>query len=315
MHPAPKTSHTIGAFNETGYADGCQPRSRQSSRVRPRAALVIHACEGARRRRPPALLRGRRRPATRGAHGRAAACSGRADRERARHPFDRSQPLRPRCRADALHRWASNAGDARQRENLRAALLARAGDRRARPCRCLSTRPSGVRRCSSARSRTTRSSPPSFRIAARRSSITGSRVSTTKRWRGSGRNARRCATCFVMPGRSRCSDRACACGPDESSCPAAPRPSRCGRRSSGPIPPGRRRSCGASSATSRATWPGSTMRSPTSTSRGCDSRRVRRCLGRRASSAYARCSTSSRATATSGSRRNSRSAGGHSIRR
>ena len=161
---------------------------------------LIHACEGARRRRPPAVLRRSRRQATGGAHGRAAACSCRAHRERARHPLDRSQPLRPRRRARrSSPSGLVEAGDVRQRENLRAALLG-APATRARPFRCLSTRPSGVRRCSSVRSPTTRSSPPSSPIAARRSSITGSPVSTTKRWRGSDRNARRCVTCFVTPG-------------------------------------------------------------------------------------------------------------------
>ena len=109
--------------------------------------------------------------------------------------------------------------------------------------------------------------------------------------------------------------RACACGPDASSSPAARTPSRCGRRSSAPIRPGRRPSCDGSSATSRACWRGSTTRWRTSTSRGCDLPRARRCRRRRASSACARCSTSSSASATSGSRRSSRSAAGRSTRR
>ncbi len=80
-------------------------------------------------------------------------------RERARHPFDRSQPLRPGCRADALHRRGSKRATRGSARTCARRSSARRRSR-ARTCRCLSTRPSGVRRCSSARSPTTRSSPP-----------------------------------------------------------------------------------------------------------------------------------------------------------
>ncbi len=55
-----------------------------------------------------------------------------------------------------------------------------------------------------------------------RFSITGSPASTTRRSRGSGPSAIRCAICFGTPARLRFSDRACASRPAGLSCPAAP---------------------------------------------------------------------------------------------
>ncbi len=143
---------------------------------------------------------------------------------------DRSQPLRARRRARAVHRraWSrATRGCARTCGPHSSPRLRR----RAKPFRCLSTRPSGVRRCSSGSFQTTRSSAPSSPIAAPRSSITGSPASTTRRWRGSDPNARRCVTCSVTPVRSASSGRACAYRPDASSCLAARTPNRSGRPS------------------------------------------------------------------------------------
>ena len=111
-------------------------------------------------------------------------------------------------------------GDTRQREHLRDALLAHAGRRLARPSRCLSMRRSGAKRSCP------RPVPDNQIVAAilsdrrPRFSITGSPASTTRRWRGSGPSAIRCAICCGTPARSRSSDRACACRPDGSWSPA-----------------------------------------------------------------------------------------------
>ena len=193
---------------------------------------LIHACEGARGRRPPPLLRRRRRPAARRAHG----------RRRCRFLPSRSPTRSTSSSIDRSHfvldvvRTLFTSGLRRRRRAAarepRAAAARRGRRRRARRCRCRSTRRSGARRCSQ------RQLPDNQIIGAILSDRSTALLyhglagldDETLAWLGPERETLR--HLLRHAGAFASSDRACASRRARSSCPAARTPSRCGRRSS-----------------------------------------------------------------------------------
>ena len=280
----------------------------RSPRPLRRVDRLMYACKGARRRRLPAVVRGCRRPAARGTHGRSAAnpCSGWPTRSISLS-VDRSRFVLDVVRA----LFTTGAGRRRH-----AAARSPAAALLATPATPGETVPLPLDASIWRETLLPRQVPDNQIIGAilsdrrPRFSITGSPASTTRRSRGSEPSARRCATASAR--RRVCGFRA--------------ERARAGRtdgrtRADAEAEPMWQAIVGADPAKpaafvrrlfsdDRARWRGSTTRCRSSTNRGCDSPRAHRCRRRPASNECARCSTSSSASATSGNLKSSRSPAG-----